>query len=302
MVLAVVATLGAERQTALRTWFVRCLGTVKQQHRTIAIEVGTAWTLQDARVSQRVDSPLVAAIIGYGIWSDLFPACVTVAWLSLFSYFPSSRVHDKAPTVRAKALAAVSRLFSSPEFNTHVVESLETTDSIITPLPPPDAEIGAVDSMSDASSPAASLAKAWHALPAAITERCDDSKVMVRRSALQALEALFALSRPPATATELATAAGAAFRRCMDPALSIRCQALQTATAAVRHLRATPGDYLEAVMPLAFDSEDTVRTHLAEDLAAIALDGLVIHAVKGAHHQDVTTFVFGLLVPVSSLY
>ncbi len=54
-------------------------------------------------------------------------------------------------------------------------------------------------------------------------------------------------------------------------ALSIRRQALQATAAAWRAGVLAPAAFLEAVLPLTFDTEDAVRARVADELAAALL-------------------------------
>ena len=106
-----------------------------------------------------------------------------------------------------------------------------------------------------------------------VRRRLEDDKSLVRKAALQTMEILI-----PSLQVQLTTEDIDALKsRCFDSALSVRKQALSTVTGALlTHAQnaAMQKAWLEAVMPLIMDSEDSIRTKCLELLDSIFLEAL----------------------------
>eukprot|EP00041_Stephanoeca_diplocostata_P035638 m.1264576 g.1264576 ORF g.1264576 m.1264576 type:complete len:1558 (+) comp24735_c0_seq11:92-4765(+) len=282
---AAVMRHDAPRGHALCTWFAKLSRNAKVGYRHFALEImqllltnfshGAEFVDVDATAAEAVTTG-IDAVTGAHVAS-------TATHAQAFLDIAISRASDKAATVRAKALAVLGGLFDSVAAPTHdpaatnVAYAAALHDEIQTRL-------GLCDTPPAASHPDGADGLVLHrainsSLFSLFIRRCHDDKGGVRKAALVVLQALapvLGAGRVVSDASYLPTIQ----RACMDVAVSVRKQAVVCMTHVLQlHPTHAPIQirWLDAVMPLVLDSEDSVRTKVVELLQLRLLDPVATH-------------------------
>lgn len=192
--------------------------------------------------------------------------------VELFMHMVISRASDKAPTVRSKALGIIAQVFAHPD----TAANQPLLDAIKAHLAPSMAELSSAVQAKLSGSPAPASAKKAATLSAnkastaggllsILARRANDTKSAVRKSALQALEAMTAFAWYNVGQEELA----ALHQGCIDPATTVRKQALLSLTAILKRFPTEDSvrrAWLECIMPLTLDKEETISRKAIEAL------------------------------------
>eukprot|EP00048_Salpingoeca_helianthica_P008436 m.122486 g.122486 ORF g.122486 m.122486 type:complete len:1493 (-) comp14600_c0_seq4:450-4928(-) len=257
--------LPASEEESLTTWLVRLARNARQGTRTMAVD-----TCLELLLRRPADTSIATTLLGV----------------------ITSRTSDKAPTVRARALACFASLADTllpgPEApvakatrSHHHMEEAESKDgeeSDATRAPSSAALYrglvehvafqaavatpGSVGGPEDGATECNMLQIARH--------RCADAKAGVRRAAVAALTAIARMSQYRFDRADLKHLCD----RGRDPVLSVRRQALLGLTDLL-HVFADRPDmhamWLDSVLPLALDREDTVRAKAIELMGTVLL-------------------------------
>ncbi|CAB4010599.1 condensin-2 complex subunit D3 isoform X2, partial [Paramuricea clavata] len=220
--------------------------------------------------------------IGYRVFAlDLILKILTntqAQHQSRFSYLDLlqlivSRCSDKAPTVRAKALCHLAQcICSANDVITAAVKKLLTM-----PL--------TNGSMEEHTTPglAAQEASQDQTVSAMIRRRVSDGKVVVRKAAIQVLESIIRMNSATLCKKDLDTL----HDRTMDPALSVRKQAMVSITALLTENPDSSllhGIWLDAILPLVVDRETT-----AQEKCLSVLEEIILHHIaleRGTQNED----------------
>ena len=195
--------------------------------------------------------------------------------VELFLQMVISRASDKAPTVRSKALGIIALVFAHQDtaanqplldaIQAHLAPSITSLSSAV------HAELAGAGSPAPASArkagatPSARSASAAGGLLAILARRANDTKSAVRKSALQAIEAATAFPWRTVGPDELS----ALQQGCIDPATTVRKQAMNSLTCILKRFPAVDAvrrTWLECIMPLTLDKEETISRKAVENL------------------------------------
>ncbi|XP_044174621.1 condensin-2 complex subunit D3-like isoform X3 [Acropora millepora] len=173
-----------------------------------------------------------------------------------------ARCSDRAPTVRAKALQYFAQCLTSEDsslvvnIKAHLNEAIEkATDSTPT-----------LTQTSGQQSESKGIS-------AIIRQRTCDDKVGVRKAALEALESVIRLSLDSLQKEDVLTL----HDRCMDPALSVRKQAMISLTALLQEKPSctmVQSLWLDGVFPLVMDRETTAQEKCFQILDEVLLSNI----------------------------
>lgn len=197
-------------------------------------------------------------------------------WQSLVALVESfaSRVLDKAPTVRARAMVCLSEMLLSvqeeaapPGLKEALLELAYPAAAAAASAPrqqPQEVGEGEGDVPRD--------------LVSLVRSRCQDDKAVVRKAALQALEILLTTGAQRGGRRVTARDVQLFATRCNDVSVLTRKQAMQSLSAL---LLARPGDlalqetWVRAVLPLVADPEQSILNRLADIIHEVILDRIL---------------------------
>ncbi|XP_020601243.1 condensin-2 complex subunit D3-like [Orbicella faveolata] len=175
-----------------------------------------------------------------------------------------ARCSDKAPTVRAKALQYFAQCATSE--NSSLVTRVKET--LREPLKRPAEGTPTVNRQSNGQQ------AETRTIGSIIRRRTCDEKVGVRKAALQALESVITLNLDSLEKADVMTL----HDRCMDPALSVRRQAMISLTSLLQERPACTmvhSLWLDGVLPLVMDRETTAQEKCFQILEEVLLGSIV---------------------------
>ncbi|XP_028399882.1 condensin-2 complex subunit D3-like [Dendronephthya gigantea] len=172
-----------------------------------------------------------------------------------------ARCSDRAPTVRAKALCHLAQcICSENDAITAAVKKLLTMTLTN-------------GSMEEHSSSGLAVQEDFN-VSEMIRRRVSDGKVLVRKAAIQVLESIIRMNSDALCKQDLETL----HDRTMDPALSVRKQAMVSMTALLTENPESEllhGVWLDAILPLVMDRETTAQEKCLSILEEIILQNIV---------------------------
>eukprot|EP00050_Salpingoeca_kvevrii_P019232 m.83884 g.83884 ORF g.83884 m.83884 type:complete len:1438 (-) comp8320_c0_seq1:218-4531(-) len=300
-VVRIVRKLPREARTSFFLWIYKLSRNPKGAHRIFAVDLAQL-VVQSSTVAELCDHDMQEAVVP-GTPGTPAPAA-SVAKQLLASSSPASkllqmilhRMSDRIPSVRARAISSIVALL---EFAMSSDPTSEAADpGLCTTLreffaknrhelefPSP----GATPSGGDRTAQK-SILPVDEGLLGTLQRRTADEKSLVRKSAIQALAASLVLFPEDVSTHTLE----ALHKRCLDPALSVRRQALVSLTQLLKHSsRSTTMCrlWLEAALPLVMDRDDSVRTKCTEIMSE-----LILKAVDG--HDDEAAFLAWSLLEI----
>lgn len=204
---------------------------------------------------------------------------VKAMWASLVELVQSfaSRVVDKAPTVRARAMVCLSEMLLS------VQEDVAPPGlrKAILALAFPEPRQGQRESSTATTAQHAEKAAAdpsTQDLVCLVRSRCQDDKAVVRKAALQALEILLTTGRKRGRGEVPCSDVALFATRCNDVSVLTRKQAMASLSSL---LLADPGNgtlqktWVKAVLPLVADPEQSILNRLVELIHEVILDRII---------------------------
>lgn len=197
-----------------------------------------------------------------------------------------SRCSDRSPSVRSKALACLSTAASSDD-------NRELTSAISRAV----FNFTHVDPLLMETPQAGSSHQSESVIIAMLRRRTADNKVAVRKSAVQTLESLILLRRGHLEWEDISVI----HERCMDPALSVRKQAMISLTSLVQEYQDSEYErlhrlWLDGVLPAVMDREVGAKDKCLSILEDVILNG-ILEKTRGVENED--QFVWRLLTIIA---
>jgi len=272
---AIAMALAPDALAGFLAWVCKCSRSTRVAHRVLAVGVickiaqrlaqgggaGSAAVGEQHDAGQESFSPSASMDTSFSAATegteDPAAASTTASHIALLLDTLVSRSSDKAASVRGKALTHLASIFNLAG---SCQAARQNVDRLLS-CPALQGAAGLLASPRRADNDDLNGAGAGNFL-ATIRRRAADPKSIVRKASLQAIGALAAMSDSPVGAAEIAVL----HHRCMDSVLSVRRQAMLTFTDLLLGSPARPGlhqPWLDAVLPLVMDREDSVRTRSA---------------------------------------
>ncbi|XP_068707976.1 condensin-2 complex subunit D3-L-like isoform X1 [Montipora foliosa] len=175
-----------------------------------------------------------------------------------------ARCSDRAPTVRSKALQYFAQCLTSED--TSLVENVKASLNETVERP--------ADGTPTSNRQNIGHQTVSKGISSIIRQRTCDEKVGVRKAALEALESVIRLSRDSLQKADVLTL----HDRCMDPALSVRKQAMLSLTALLQEkpdCTMVHSLWLDGVFPLVMDRETTAQEKCFQILDEVLLSNMI---------------------------
>ena len=263
-------------------FLAKLLRSAKVSHRAFGVEIAAAfvnapWAWPSEETIAMAEEAEAAEGTSQEEGTTGEAAEAKAVWTSLVALVQSfaSRVVDKAPTVRARAMVCLSEMLISvqedaaPPGLREAILALAFPSQHAAAAPPPSAVV--VEGEEEAPTP--------QDLVGLVRSRCQDDKAVVRKAALQALEILLTTgakgSGRKVTAQDVALFA----TRCNDVSVLTRKQAMASLSSL---LLADPGSkllqstWVKAVLPLVADPEQSILNRLVDLVHEVILDRIIL--------------------------
>jgi condensin-2 complex subunit D3 len=308
-VASLVGLLPTEAREEMMVWITKYSRNTRIGYRIFALELAPHF-LNNAAVREQHSTVVAAAavdkeeeaeendVLGDAAAAEAPTTTVTVSMLELFMKMVISRANDKAPSVRSKALGIIALVFGHAETaaNPSLLEVIKAqlSPSLAQLSSAMQAELTgspvrngqgfsspqpAATHPADVSSMAANCG-----LRAVLARRANDPKSAVRKSALQAIEAMTTFEWYSIGQEELA----ALHQGCIDPATTVRKQALNSLTIILTRFPTEDSvqrAWLDSAMPLSLDKEETISRRAADALHDVILKPAAQKAQSGTAMQ-----------------